>query len=94
MEINEIANLKFYSQDLGKLVTIKEYLKTLLLTLWIEGEDFSGKRPLGNSAWQYDLYIALIAAKLVKGELDEYGYVDSIDAKAADKIIAKVIKAL
>lgn len=30
--------------------SVRGYLKTLLKTLWEEGEGFSGKRPLGNSS--------------------------------------------
>ena len=94
MEINEIANLTFYSSDLSKQITIKEYLKTLLLTLWEEGEGFSGKRPLGNSGWEYDLFVPLIGAKLIKGSMDPQGYIDEVDESAANKIIKQVIESL
>lgn len=94
MEINEIANLTFYSNDLGEEITIKEYLKTLLLTLWAEGEGFSSKRPLGNSGWEFDLYVPLIGAGLVKGRLDDYGYIEDIDESKASKIIKQVIESL
>lgn len=56
--------------------TIRDYLKMLLLRLWIDGESFSGKRPLGNSGWKFDLYIALIKAGHLEGTFDEDDYLD------------------
>jgi hypothetical protein len=43
------------NSDIGE-VTIREYLRTLLSELWREEESFNGKRPFGNSGWQYDVY--------------------------------------
>lgn len=40
--------------------TIRDYFKELLSKLWEEGECFSGKRPLGNSGWEYHLWDTLI----------------------------------
>ncbi len=74
--------------------TIREYLKALLSHLWAEGEGFSGKRPFGNSGWEYDLYSALIKAEAVKGKLDEYGHVDRVDEKKANKLIFQAIEEL
>lgn len=34
--------------------TVRQYFKELLIALLIEEEGFSGKRPFGNSGWQYD----------------------------------------
>ncbi len=93
-QLNKIANLIFHSSDLDKNLTIKEYLKELLETVWIENESFSGKRPFGNSAWQYDLYVPLVKEGFVEGSVDDDGYFDSCDEKAADKIILEVIKSL
>lgn len=74
--------------------TIKEYLICLLRTMWAEGEVFSGKRPFGNSSWQYDLYKPLIKSGAVAGSLDEDGYVQALDDKAANKLITKAIDSL
>jgi hypothetical protein len=74
--------------------TIREYLKTLLSTLWAEGEGFSGKRPLGNSGWDYDLYKPLIQAKAIDGQLDEDNYIQECDDNAGFKLIAAAIEAL
>jgi hypothetical protein len=70
---------------------LKDYLKDLLLTMWREGESFSGKRPFGNSGWQYDVYQAMIKHKHLKGKLDEDGYVDECDTNEADAIIENLI---
>lgn len=74
------------SSDLGA-VTVKEYLRTLLTTLITEGEDFSGKRPFGNSCWEYQVYAAFVKAKLVDGKQDEEGYLEDVDEKAGHKLL-------
>jgi hypothetical protein len=56
MTNQEILDLKFKSEDLHKTITIRNYFKELLLTLWKEEEGFSGKRPFGNSGWQKEVY--------------------------------------
>ena len=33
----------------------RDWITEILITLVDEGEGFSGKRPLGNSGWEYDL---------------------------------------
>lgn len=94
MDLEEIKNIKFYCVDLSKELTIKDYLVKLLEKLWEEDEGFSGKRPFGNSGWQYDLYACLIKNNVLDGKLDEDGYVDEIDTKKADEIVLEVIKNL
>lgn len=87
---SEALDLKFYSSDLGKDVTIRDYLHELLLTLWNKGESFSGKRPFGNSGWETDLFIPLIKAGYVKGTLDEDGYLEGVE-KDAPKYVQQLI---
>lgn len=84
----EALESKFTSRDLEKDLTFRQYFTTLLMTLWEEGEGFSGKRPFGNSGWEYDLFIGLCQAGLIKHEVDmedteypEY-YYDSGEAHA------------
>lgn len=74
--------------------TIRGYLVELLAELWREEQAFSGKRPFGNSGWQYDLYPPLIVAGFVPGNLDEDGYIDNVDDKRADALIASAIRSL
>ena len=74
--------------------TIGDYLRNLLLTLWIEKESFNGKRPFGNSGWEYDIYKSLIVAGVVKGVIDEDGCIDEFsdsEEDEADKIIRSLI---
>lgn len=54
----EILAIKMGPND-AEASTVKEYLVKLLEVLWEEGGGFSGKRPFGNSGWEYELYSAL-----------------------------------
>ena len=49
-----------FKSDIGDSETIRQYLYQLLRSVWRENEEFSGKRPFGNSGWQYDVYKALV----------------------------------
>ena len=60
--------------------TVREYLVTLLSVLWDEGESFSGKRPLGNSGWEYELL----------DPLEEY----ASSKQSADQMVQAAIEAL
>jgi hypothetical protein len=75
-----------FDSDAGDGLTVREYLKALLTTLWREGEEFSGKRPFGNSDWEYQLYAPLIKHGFIDGELDEDGYVNYVDKSAHDYV--------
>ena len=82
-----------FSSDAGDDITVRDYLRTLLMTLWEEGEDFSGKRPFGNSGWEYDLYKPLIAGGFIPGKLDDDGCVEDYDRKMADAYVCDLILA-
>lgn len=88
------ADFIFFCKDLDEDISIKGYLKKLLETLWEEGEGFSGKRPFGNSGWEYSLYAPLVAGGFVKGRLDADGYVDEVDKDAANQMIFDIIASL
>lgn len=90
MNKQELLDFEFESSDIGQ-TTIRNYLYLLLRTLWNEGEGFSGKRPFGNSGWEFDLYKAVVKAGAVKGKLDEDGYVEEVDTKAANNLIRDLI---
>ncbi|MEG1662931.1 MAG: hypothetical protein RR338_03005 [Clostridia bacterium] len=92
MTNNEILELEVRSEDIG-VVTIKQYFKQLLLTLFAEGECFSGKRPFGNSAWEYDIMDCLIKNKVFKTEIDEYGEEDYDDMEF-NRIICELITSM
>jgi len=90
--LDDILDLKIDSPDFPADLTIRGYLELLLLTLWEEGEGFSGKRPFGNSDWGYDLYTPLVKAKCIPGELDEDGIIMDVNRKAGYETIKKLIK--
>lgn len=74
--------------------TVRGYLTALLETLWTEEEGFSGKRPFGNSGWQYDLYAPMARAGLVTATFDGDGFLDTFDDAAADTMILAAIREL
>jgi hypothetical protein len=88
-----ILNLKMAPND-ANAKTIREYLRSLLSTLWVEDEGFSGKRPFGNSGWKYEVYEAMVKAGAVSGRIDGEGYLEHVDREAADQMILDAITKL
>lgn len=75
--------------------TVRDYLVALLLEVWDQEQGFSGKRPFGNSGWQYEIYVPLIRAGLVPGSLDEYDSPnEDFSHRDADKLILAAIQEL
>ena len=91
-----ILELSMGTND-AKAKTIRGYLKSLLSELWREEESFSGKRPFGNSGWQWEVYRALIDGGAVPGKSSD-GDVDFADYSTgramADVLIQKAIAEL
>lgn len=75
-------------------VPLAEYLRLILIAVWEENEQFSGKRPFGNGGWQFDVYKALVKAELIEGKFDEDGYLDTVNQKEGDELVLAVIKRL
>ena len=93
MNTDEILDLKFLSGDLHKEVTIREFFYELLKAVWEGGESFNGKKPFGNSGWTGDLKACLVKNKLIDGEIDAEGYMESCDEVAFNKLVLeKLIK--
>ncbi|QHR75948.1 hypothetical protein JR321_gp052 [Escherichia phage anhysbys] len=90
----DALDVVFEDDDLGT-VTVREYFRRLLSTLWEEEDNFSGKRPFGNSCWQFDLIIGLIDAGYLEGKVyrDEDGGIEDTDydREEADKLIQGLI---
>jgi hypothetical protein len=80
--------------DIGDDITIRDYLRTLLMTLWEEGDGFSGKRPFGNSGWEYDLYAPLVKGGFVAGKFNEDGYIQELDDTIAHAYVLDLILAV
>lgn len=93
MTPRELLDLPLELNDAGA-VTVREYLIQLLRRLFEEGESFSGKRPFGNSDWDYDLFIPMVKAGLIEGTLDEDGYVDDLDSIKGRELISAAIREL
>lgn len=90
----QILDLPLPDND-ANAATVREYLLRLLGAVWEEREGFSGKRPFGNSSWEYDLYGALGRAGLVVMTYDEDGYIEDFprgDQRKADRLIAEAIQ--
>lgn len=82
----------------ARATTIGGYLGSLLVELWRANEGFSGKRPFGNSGWQWDVYKALVKNGLAEGTVfDDDGYEELEDftyeaEQAADELIIQAIQ--
>jgi hypothetical protein len=74
--------------------TVGEYLVILAEECWIQGENFSGKRPFGFSSWKGDVERALVDAGLVDGDLDDDGCLINADWRAADALIRGALREL
>lgn len=93
-DVKEVLNARVEGGEIGTC-TVRDYLLTLLETLWEEKDGFSGKRPFGNSGWEWDLYTALVTAGLLDGLIDEDGFLAEFKAAdQADEMIAEAIASL
>ena len=72
-------------------ITVRDYLRILLSTLWREKESFSGRCPFGNSSWDFELYEPLVKGGFVPGTLDEDGILFDVDYKFADQYVQQLI---
>jgi hypothetical protein len=91
--MKDILDLELPRNDAGAK-TVRDYLKKLLLQVWIEDEGFSGKRPFGNSGWKYEIYAAMVKGGVVAGKFDTDGYLDDVEDAAADELIQDAIRRL
>jgi len=86
-----------FDSDAGSQLTVREYFRELLITLWDETEGFSGKRPFGNSDWWWDLWIPLAKAGFIDlgeydEENDEFPHYEDSHKKAADAYCRELIR--
>ncbi|TDD37844.1 hypothetical protein E1287_07240 [Actinomadura sp. KC06] len=91
-----VLDVRMGENDAGA-ATIREYLTALLTALWSTGEGFSGKRPFGNSGWDWDLIAALAKAGRITATFDEDGLLDRLDSdqeRKGQRLIAEAIRAL
>ena len=93
----QILDLPLHGDQAAGEETIGAYLLRLLDELWAQGSNFSSKRPLGGSDWQWIIYQHLVAAGWAPGKLDEDGYLEDLERETVmvgDRLIASAIKAL
>lgn len=94
-DFETILSFRFNSMDHGE-IAVREFLYLLLKTLWDEGEGFSGKRPFGNSGWEYGLLEAAGLAGAYEVNVSDLGdgeiEVEVVDMKVANKYISELIK--
>jgi len=67
MPLLNILDLPILNPDRGTwdnkpTINLRQYFQLLTISVWEEGENFSGKRPFGNSDWQSDVCEVLEAA--------------------------------
>lgn len=89
----EVLDTKMVRND-ARAKTVRDYLKRLLKEVWEEEECFNGKRPFGNSGWQKEVAESLVKAGIMKGRMDEDGYLDDYDQKELDHLVLAAIEAL
>lgn len=76
----------------AQAATVREYLYKLLDSVWELGEGFDGKRPFGDSNWEFELYTVLGRAGLVPMTFDADGYIETFDAEdEANHLIHRAI---
>jgi hypothetical protein len=85
-------NVRFYCDAADDEISIRDYLFMLLDKLWDTKESFSGRRPFGNSDWEYDLFSPLVHGGFISGDIDEYGDVSYLDYQEAYLFVSKLIK--
>jgi hypothetical protein len=66
----------------------------LLMSVWDQGECFSGKRPFGNSGWEQDVYDPLVRAGFIAGTIGQNGYANFSDKKSAHAYVRDLILAM
>jgi hypothetical protein len=91
--MTNILDIKMREND-AAAETVRDYLKALLRGVWEDLECFSGKRPFGNSSWEYELYYALADAEVITAELNEEGEFIDFDEDGARKLIFEAIESL
>lgn len=92
--MTDVLNIKMREGNDAEATTIGDYLVKLLTEIWREGEGFSGKRPFGNSGWEFELYLALAKSGAIEASFYEDGDLRAFDRKGADKLVFEAIKGL
>ena len=89
-------DVRFFDNiSLNREVSVGEFFREMMQKLWDEQEGFSGKRPFGNSCWEFPVIRALVIAGAIPGTVtyDEDGYVEDerYDRREAHKFVSGLI---
>jgi hypothetical protein len=90
----ELLALPMREDNEAEASTVKDYFRSLLVTLFEEGDDFSAKRPFGNSGWEEELFVAFVDAGVLEAEIDEDGYLDDYNPSDAYDLVYEALEAL
>lgn len=89
---HELLHCPMIQPNDGDAATVGEFLGLLLSTLWLQNEGFSGKRPLGNSDWQDQVYTSMIDGAFIEGIVNKWGEVEPVNYVAADELVLQAIR--
>lgn len=99
-EVAEITGLQMLDlamtpeENDARASTVREYFALLVEQVWVQGEGFRGKRAFVCTGWDWDLFVPLIRAGLIKGTIDEYRRPAEFDYTEGDRLVKLAIKAL
>lgn len=74
--------------------TLRAVLKDLLSMVLLQGEQFNGKRPWGDSGWEWDIYRAMVVNGFINGTVDEDGDIYDIDNTKGDELLMMCVDRL
>lgn len=84
-----------FDSDAGEDIRARDYLCELLSKVWMEEQMFSGKRPFGNSDWQWELFGPLGRAGFIEGTIrGEVFEMTREQRDAATAYVARMILAM
>ena len=72
--------------------TVGQYLLKLAAVMWRDGECADGKRPFGNSGWEWEIFTSLAEAGLIESTRDRYGDMDITDRPAAEALVTQALE--
>ena len=88
---NKVLDLEFFTYDLNTKITIRNYLKELLIGLWDRKDGFSGKRPFGDSGWDYAIGDCLAKNNIIESSIEGEDYfvysMNDVDKLMIDELI-------
>jgi hypothetical protein len=94
IDYEKVLNLKT-SENAAALpanTKLRDIFAEFLCELIVTTDSFSGKRPLGNSDWWYELAKPLVKEGIVDGKINEWGDACDYFSKEIDDVLVGAIK--